>query len=77
MQIRTNLLSLGINATKSETEYGSTITLKQSLQDKENTATPASVTSSNGNMAAMAGNSPKVEEMDEAEIRSIFGLEEA
>ncbi len=77
MQIRTNLLSLGINATKAESDRGSFITLKKSIKESDIAATPASVTSSNGTMAAMAENSPKVEDMDEEEIRSIFGMEEA
>ncbi len=78
MQIRPNLLSLGINATKSESEASSVITLKKSSKDSENTAiTSSTANGHDGDMAAMAVNSPKVEDMNEAEILSIFGQEEA
>ena len=76
MQIRTNLLSLGITATKTETEAGSTIKLSKSLQQSENTAIPASVTSSNGSMAALATKSPHLDDtQEEMDLSSIPGLE--
>jgi hypothetical protein len=77
MQIRPNLLSLGISAVKSESETSSVITLKKSSKNHEDTAITSSTANGQGDMAAMAANSPKLEEIDEAEIRSIFGLEEA
>ncbi|MCX6782899.1 MAG: bifunctional DNA primase/polymerase [Candidatus Levybacteria bacterium] len=77
MQIRPNLLSLGISAVKSESETSSVITLKKSSKDTENTAITTSTTNGQSDMAAMAVNSPKLEDMDEADIKSIFGMEEA
>ncbi len=76
MQIRPNLLSLGISAVKSESETSSVITLKKSSKVSENTAIPASVTSTNGNMAALATNPPHLDDtQEEMSLSSIPGLE--
>ncbi len=70
MQIRPNLLSLGISAVKSELETSSIITLKKSSKANENTAITSSIANGEGNMAAMAVNQPQLE------INTIPGLEE-
>lgn len=74
MQIRPNLLSLGIKVSKSETVTSSVITItKITLQEDKNTANTATTPSSNGNMAAMATNH---QQLEEADLTSIPGLEE-
>ena len=70
MQIRPNLLSLGISAVKSELETSSIITLKKSSKANENTAITSSTANGEGDMAAMAVNQPQLE------INTIPGLEE-
>lgn len=77
MQIRPNLLSLGIKAYKTEVITGSIITLSKTLQESQNAATTATVPSSNGDMAAMAANSPTLEEVSEPKglLNTIPGLE--
>jgi len=74
MQIRPNLLSLGINATKSESETNSVITLKKSSKVSENTAITSSTANGQVDMAAMAVNKSLLE--SEVVINTIPGLED-
>lgn len=76
MQIRPNLLSLGISVTKSESEMSSIISLKKSSKDSENTASIATTANSQKDMAAMAVNQPTSEDSKtQPVLNSIPGLE--
>lgn len=75
MQVRPNLLSLGINVTKSESEISSIITLKESSKDSENTAITSSTANGQKDMAAMAVNQPNSEDAETKTLSSIPGLE--
>ncbi len=74
MQIRPNLLSLGITASKSEILSGSEITLKKSSQEDKNAATAANSANGQPDMATVAVKQETLEGMPT--ISSIQGLED-
>ncbi len=76
MQIRPNLITLGISITRTESETYSVITLKKSSKDSENAAITSSTANGQKDMAAMAVNQPTSEDSKTKSIlSSIPGLE--
>ena len=74
MQIRPNLLSLGISASKSETIEGSEINLKKGVQEEKNTAITANTATEVKDMAAVAVEQGTLEGV--STFSSIPGLED-
>jgi hypothetical protein len=74
MQIRPNLSSLKISASKSETINGSEIVLKKGLPDEKNTAIITNTAKETNDMAVVAPEQGTLEELPA--ISSIPGLED-